>query len=97
MSEPKDDAGNPALSIAKGTLMVLGGLVALGIVVSVLKPLIVVGAAAGVGYLGYRMLTRSKALSGGRDRKALPAGGDYDRRMRELEEIEKRLDAEIKR
>ena len=59
---------------------------------------------AGAGYLGYRMIAgggRQKAI-GGRSRRALPAGrgrksggDDFDRKMRELEAIEKRLDAEI--
>lgn len=63
------------------------------------------GVLAGAGYLGYRMVTgggRQKAI-GGRSRRALPAGrgrnsgsgDDFDRKMRELEAIEKRLDAEI--
>jgi hypothetical protein len=80
--------------------MGLGGLVALGIVISVLKPLIVVGVVGGAGYLGYRLMKKKKALPpGGRagGRKALSAGSgdDFERRMRELEEVERRLDTEI--
>lgn len=101
MAEKKqEDGGGKGMAVLKGVLMGLGGLVALGIVISVLKPLIVVGVVGGAGYLGYRFMKKKKALppggSGG-GRKALSAGtgDDFDRRMRELEEVERRLDTEI--
>jgi hypothetical protein len=78
----------------------------LGLGFMLLKNAIFFGVLAGAGYLGYRMIAGGsrKALSGGRHRRALPAGrggrssgggDDFERKMRELEAIEKRLDAEI--
>ena len=71
-----------------------------------IKNAIFFGALAGAGYLGYRMIAGGgsrKAISGGRRHRALPAGrgrssgggDDFERKMRELDAIEKRLDAEI--
>jgi hypothetical protein len=96
----EDGGGGKGMAVLKGVLMGLGGLVALGIVVSVLKPLLVVGIVGGAGYLGYRLMKKKQALPAGNragGRKALTAGSrdDFDRRMRELEEVERRLDSEI--
>jgi hypothetical protein len=76
----------------------------LGFGLALLSKALFFGVLAGAGYLGYRMIAgggRQKAI-GGRSRRALPAGrgrksggDDFDRKMRELEAIEKRLDAEI--
>jgi hypothetical protein len=59
-----------------------------------------VGVVGGAGYLGYRFMKKKRALPAGKSaggRKALSAasGDDFDRRMRELEEVERRLDSEI--
>lgn len=79
----------------------------LGVTFFLLKNVIFVGALAAAGYLGYRMVSgggERKAVRGGRAPRALgPArgrgrsggGDDFDRKMRELEAIERRLDAEI--
>lgn len=80
----------------------------LGFGLAILSKAVFFGVLAGAGYLGYRMIAgggRQKAMTGGRHRRALPAGrgrgrssgssDDFDRKMRELEAIEKRLDAEI--
>jgi hypothetical protein len=78
----------------------------LGFGLALLSKAVFFGVLAGAGYLGYRMIAgggRQKAMTGGRSRRALPAGrgrnsgsgDDFDRKMRELEAIEKRLDAEI--
>lgn len=88
------------MAVVKGVLMGLGGLVALGLVISLVKPLLVVGVVGGAGYLGYRLMRKKKALPAGKrqgGRKALAAGSndDFERRMRELEEVERRLDTEI--
>lgn len=72
------------------------------------KNLVFFGLLGGAGYLGYRMIAGGgrKAIGGGRSQRALGAGrgprgrggsssDDFDRKMRELDAIEKRLDAEI--
>jgi hypothetical protein len=73
------------------------------------KSALFLAALAGAGYIGYRMIAggggERRALRGRGGQKALgPArgrsssrggGDDFDRKMRELEAIEKRLDAEI--
>lgn len=89
-------------TLLKGGLLVLGGLAAIGLMMAMLKPLFIIGVLGGAGYLGYRLLSGSKALSG-KEHKALPgarssAGGDdFDRRMRELDALDRKLDAEIRK
>jgi hypothetical protein len=117
MSHDDDDDKNSGQTgaVLRGGLMALGAIAALWLVVFpllgfglvILKNAIFFGVLAGAGYLGYRMIAGGsrKALSGGRQRRALPAGrgrgrssgggDDFDRKMRELDAIEKRLDAEI--
>lgn len=93
------DNESVAWPVAKLALMGLGGLVAVGILVSVLKPLLILGVIAGAGYVGYRLFMASdKAIEGDTgDRKALPPDDDFERRMAELDAIEKKLDAEIRK
>jgi len=78
----------------------------LGFGLAILSKALFFGVLAGAGYLGYRMIAgggRQKAMGSSRQRRALTAGrgrnsgsgDDFDRKMRELEAIEKRLDAEI--
>jgi hypothetical protein len=90
--------------VFKGILMGLGGLVVLGVVVGTLKallfPMFVVGVLTGVGYLGFKMIGESKkAVSGAKQHKALAdkPGDDFERKMRELEAIDRQLDAEIRK
>ena len=112
-----DDEPSMAGKMAKGALMVLGGLVVLsiamkvffGVIFAVLGNVIFLGALGGAAYLGYRLVAggggERKSIEGGRSRRALgPArgrrgggggGDDFERKMRELEAIERRLDAEI--
>lgn len=108
-----DDGPSVASRFAKGSLLVLGGLFALmiavrmvfGLFFAVIGNVLFVGALAGAGYVGYRMVAGGrgdrKAVSGGRGTRALGPGrkrndgDDFDRKMRELEAIERRLDAEI--
>lgn len=107
-----DDGPSVASRFAKGSLLVLGGLFALmiaarmvfGLFFAVIGNVLFVGALAGAGYLGYRLVSGNrerKAVSGGRSVRALGPGrrrgdgDDFDRKMRELEAIERRLDAEI--
>jgi len=73
------------------------------------KSVFLLAALTGAGYLGYRMIAGGggsrRALRGRRGQKALGTGrrnrggggggDDFDRKMRELDAIEKRLDAEI--
>jgi hypothetical protein len=98
----RSDDGNKGpggtTTLLKGVLLGLGGLVALGIALTMLKYVIVIGVLGGAGYLGYRILTKNKALSGdtAAPRGKLKSGDDdFDRKMRELEAIERRLDREI--
>ena len=107
-----DDGPSPAARFAKGSLLVLGGLFALmiaarmvfGLFFAVLGNVLFVGALAGAGYIGYRLVSGGgdrKAVGSGRAPRALGSGrrrgdgDDFDRKMRELEAIERRLDAEI--
>lgn len=92
------DQGSVAWPILKLGLIGLGGLVAVGILVTVLKPLLILGVLAGAGYVGYRLFMGSdKALEGGKERKALSADDDFERKMRELDAMDKKLDAEIRK
>ena len=92
----KDDDGATGTNVLKGALMVLGALAAVGFVLAVAKPLLLVAVLFGAGYLGYRMFGKTKALEGGKDRKAL-SSSDFDRRMRELDAIDRQLDSEIRK
>lgn len=90
-----------------GAIMALN--IALWVGFVLVKNLVFFGLLGGAGYLGYRMIAgggRQKAVTGGRSQRALGAGrgprgrggsssDDFDRKMRELDAIEKRLDAEI--
>lgn len=93
-----EDQGSIAWPIIKLGLLGLGGLVAVGIMVAVLKPLLILGVLAGAGYVGYRLFMGSdKALEGAKERKALGTGDDFDRKMRDLDAMDKKLDAEIRK
>jgi hypothetical protein len=96
-------------AVFKGALLTLGGIAALWMFVGVglflLKNVLFFGLLGGAGYLGYRMIAgggKQKAVGGRRSQKALGPGrrggnssDDFERKMRELDAIEKRLDAEI--
>jgi uncharacterized membrane protein YebE (DUF533 family) len=94
----KDD--DHGLSVAKGVLIALGALAAVGIGLAVLKtlivPLVVLAVIGGAGYFGYRAFGKTKELQSSRERKAL-SSSDFDRRMRELDAIDRQLDAEIRK
>jgi hypothetical protein len=97
-----EDETGPGWTLLKGGLLVLGGLTAVAIFMSLLKPLFILGVLGGAGYLGYRLLSGGKALGSGKDRKALPSArrgsdDDFDRRMRELDALDRKLDAEIRK
>ena len=93
-----EDQGGIAWPLIKLGLIGLGGLAAIGLFISILKPLLIVGVLAGVGYVGYRLVSGSnRALEGGKDRKALGPSDDFERRMRELDEAERKVDAEIRK
>ena len=98
MAETEDSGGTG--SLIKGGLIVLGGLAAIGLVISVLKPLLILGVLGGAGYLGYRLMSGkdTKAVEGASPRQAAlpPADNDFDRRMRELEAMERKLDKQIR-
>lgn len=102
-----NDSGNTG-AVLKGVLLTLGGIAALWMFVGVglflLKNVLFFGLLGGAGYLGYRMIAgggKQRAVGGRRSQRALGAGrsrnsgDDFDRKMRELDAIEKRLDAEI--
>ena len=87
-----------AWPLIKLGLIGLGGLAAIGLVVAMLKPLLIIGVLAGVGYVGYRLYSGSnRALEGGKDQKALGPSDDFERRMRELDAADRKLDAEIRK
>ena len=92
------EQGGSAWPVVKGGLLVLGGLVALGVVASLLKPLLIIGVLAGAGFIGYRLfMGTDKALEGNKERKALSPDTDFERRMAELDALDKKLDAEIRK
>lgn len=97
----RSDSGNNGsggVTLFKGVILGLGGIAALAIALMMMKFVIVAGILGGAGYLGYRILTKNKALGAGErpTRGKLSAGDtDFDRKMRELEAIERRLDREI--
>jgi hypothetical protein len=92
-----DGDSGVAWPLVKGGLLVLGGFAAIGLAVAVLKPLLLLGVLGGAAYLGYRLLSGGKALEGGKERKALSADDDFERRMRDLDALDKKLDAEIRK
>src|SRR5690606_25951642 len=89
--------GGGSGTLVKGALLVGGGVLTVVIALYLLKWLVIVGLLGGAGYLGYRFLTRDKALTSGdaAPEKELRSGDDFERKMRELEAIERRLDREI--
>ncbi len=95
----KEDEGH-GLSVVKGALLALGALMAVGIGLAVVKslffPLLFVVLVGGAGYLGYRAFGKTKALQAGRDAKAL-SSSDFDKRMGELDALDRQLDAEIRK
>ena len=89
-----------------GAIMALNIAFWVGLVL--IKNVLFFGLLGGAGYLGYRMIAGGggrKAVTGGRSHRALGTGrgrsgsggssDDFERKMRELDAIEKRLDAEI--
>ena len=96
-----DDEGSVALTVAKGALMVLGGLVVFGVATALFAPIFKVGILGALGlaagYFGYRAVSGRAALPAGKAPKALGSDRDFDRKMRELEAMERRLDDEIRR
>jgi hypothetical protein len=101
MANDDSDAGGAGWTLIKGGLMVLGGLAALGFAIGLFKallgPIFLLAVVAGAGYVGYRLLGQGKALGAGKERRSLPSSDDFDRRMRELDAAEKRIDAEIRK
>jgi hypothetical protein len=98
----KNDDGQ-GLAVAKGALLALGALAAVGIGLSLIpavwglfKLTMIIGVIAGAGYLGFRAFGKTKELQAGKDRKAL-SSADFDRRMRELDQLDRQLDNEIRK
>ncbi len=90
--------GGSTSTLLKGVLLGLGGLTLFAITLAMLKYVIFFGVLGGAGYLGYRLLTKDKALQSAepKPRGKLSSGGDdFEQKMRELEAIERRLDREI--
>lgn len=104
----RDNDKDDEVTLPKGLVLVAGGLFAIGagffvfnyvfaLLFMLFKATVALGMIAGGGYLGYKLLTRDRALGEGESsrRKALPPADDFERKMRELEAMEKALDAEI--
>ena len=85
-------AGKGALAVV-GAVIVVFGIAFLPLAKVAMLALM----GAGAGYFGYRALAKSKMLGGGKAPKALNSAGDFDRKMRELDEMDRRLDAEIRK
>lgn len=93
-----DEGKSAAWPVLKLGLMGLGGLAALVLMMAVLKPLLILGVITGAGYVGYRLFMGSdKAIEGTKERKALSPDDDFERKMRELDALDKKLDAEIRK
>lgn len=93
-----EDKGSAAWPLVKLGLIGLGGLAAIGLVMAVLKPLLILGVIAGAGYVGYRLfMGADRAIEGSPERKAIGPDDDFERKMRELDAMEKKLDAEIRK
>jgi hypothetical protein len=98
-----DGDSDLAWSLIKGGLLVLGGVAAIGLAVAVLKPLLLLGVLGGAAYLGYRLLSGGGRALEGKEHKALSAArgssksDDFERRMRDLDALDKKLDAEIRK
>jgi len=92
-----DDHG---ISVVKGALIALGALAAVGIglalVTKIVGPLLLIAMTGGAGYLGYRAFGKTKELASSKEQKAL-SSSDFDRRMRELDALDRQLDAEIRK
>lgn len=94
----EDKSSSVAAPIIKLVLLGLGGLVAVKIMVSLLYPLLILGVIGGAGYIGYRLFMGSdRALEGGKERKALSADDDFERKMRELDAMDRKLDDQIRK
>ncbi|MCA9653082.1 MAG: hypothetical protein H6712_21930 [Myxococcales bacterium] len=94
----EDQGRSIAWPLVKLGLIGLGGVVAVGLAVAILKPLLILGVIAGAGYVGYRLFMGSdKAIEGGKEHKAIGPDADFERRMAELDAMEKKLDAEIRK
>lgn len=95
----KDDDGQ-GVSVLKGALLALGALAAVGLGLTAFKliigPLFLIAVIGGAGYLGYRAFGKTKELQASRETKAL-SSSDFDRRMRELDALDRQLDAEIRK
>jgi hypothetical protein len=80
-----DDDGSAGLTVVKGVLLTLGALMAGALLLKIAFPLAMLGLAAAAGYFGFKVLSKTKALEGGKDRKQLMSSADFDRKMRELD------------
>lgn len=83
--------------MVKGVLLTLGAIMAAALLLKVAFPIAMIGLAATAGYFGFKVMSKTKALEGGKDRKALMSSSDFDRKMRELDAIDRQLDAEIRK
>ena len=94
----EDGESNTGMAILKGVIFTIGTVGAVVIALALLKPLFVLGVLGAAGYFGYRLVAgnKKKALPGGRQR-SLGAGDDFDRRMRELDALDRKLDSEIRK
>lgn len=94
----KDD--DHGISVVKGALIALGALAAVGIglalITKIVPLLFLVAMIGGAGYLGYRAFGKTRELASGKEHKAL-SSSDFDRRMRELDAVDRQLDAEIRK
>jgi uncharacterized membrane protein YebE (DUF533 family) len=95
----KDDEGH-GVSVLKGALLALGALAAVGLGLTLVKavfaPLFLIALIGGAGYIGYRAFGKTKELQASRETKAL-SSSDFDKRMRELDALDRQLDAEIRK
>ena len=96
MAEQK--SSGVAAPLIKLVLLGLGGLVAVKLMIGLLYPLMILGVIGGAGYINYRLFMGSdRAIEGGKERKALSADDDFERKMRELDAIDRKLDEQIRK
>jgi hypothetical protein len=92
----KDDDGGTGPAVLKGALLALGGLVAVLLLFKIAFPLAMIGLAGSAGYFGFKVMSKGKALAGGKEPKALMSSSDFDRKMRELDALDRQLDQKIR-
>jgi uncharacterized membrane protein YebE (DUF533 family) len=97
---PSEGESSLGSKIAKGAAIALGAVLAIGLTKWLLGKVIFVGLLGGVGYAGYRLLSKRKALSGNTKKALLPSASkdanEYQAELARFKEENERLDKKLK-